>query len=154
MTDPPTQNWFWCECLVSGAEDAGFPVYLGSPVSGLQVAWKEDLGNVFSHHTWESNYFTMCPGTYIMTGWKLKTISKQRWGRWGWGNSGGREASSWVLKEVVRNFASEFLVKHCYKFFQRLLRDKSLCSLAWNTSLAPFFGRISKFWLFLQCNRL
>lgn len=50
MNDPPPQNGFWCECLVSDIEDAGFPVDLVSPVTGLQVAWKEDLGNVFSHH--------------------------------------------------------------------------------------------------------
>jgi len=36
--------------LVSEAEDGGLPVYLASPVSGLQVAWKEDLGNVFPFH--------------------------------------------------------------------------------------------------------
>lgn len=50
MNDPPPQNGFWCECLVSDIEDAGFPVDLVNPVTGLQVAWKEDLGNVFSHH--------------------------------------------------------------------------------------------------------
>lgn len=44
------ENQSLCECLVSEAEDAGFPVYLTSPVTGLQVAWKEDLGNVFSLH--------------------------------------------------------------------------------------------------------
>ena len=50
MTNPPIQRISPCLCLVSEAEDAGFPVYLASPVTGLQVAWKEDLGNVFSFH--------------------------------------------------------------------------------------------------------
>lgn len=130
--DQPTypENRSLCECLVSVAEDAGFPVYLASPVTGLQVAWKEDLGNVFSLHKWASNYFTMCPGTCIMTGWKpdnlkaeVRVVGVRAAMEW---------MGSWVLGwgESVRNFALEFLVKqNCFKFS----RAKSFCSLAWHT---------------------
>lgn len=78
------------------------------------MAWKEDLGNVFSLHKCTSNYFTMCPGICIHDRLEAKDDLKS--------DEGKEELWGGVRGETVRTSSKFFVIHNHFKIFMDLTR--------------------------------